>query len=116
MAVALCYAGVTLFSRFWHIVKLDFRAMPRKIFPANVVGPQIRKQRARLGLSQEQLAALCQLAGLDISRSTLAQIEIRFRYITDTELLVIAAILGLLVDDLYPTWMRSKYRRCPHKF
>jgi hypothetical protein len=51
--------------------------MPRKKFPANIIGPQVRKARYQLGLSQEELAARCQLADLDISRSTLAQIEIR---------------------------------------
>ena len=53
--------------------------MPRKKYPANVVGPQIRKLRGKLGLTQEELAANCQLAGLDISRSTLGQIEARLR-------------------------------------
>jgi DNA-binding XRE family transcriptional regulator len=76
--------------------------MPRKQFPANIVGPQIRKARYQLGLSQEQLATRCQLLGLDISRSTLAQIEIRFRFVSDEELLVLAAVLSVATDDLYP--------------
>ena len=68
--------------------------MPRKKYPANVVGSQIRKVRGRLGLTQEQLAAQCQLAGLDISRSTLGQIEARLRYVSDEELIVLASLLG----------------------
>lgn len=76
--------------------------MPRKRFPANIVGPQIRKARYDAGLSQEQLAARCQLAGLDISRSTLAQVETRVRFVCDEELLVLAAVLNVTVDDLYP--------------
>jgi transcriptional regulator with XRE-family HTH domain len=84
--------------------------MPRKKYPANVVGPQIRKARCRLNLSQEQFAARCQMAGLDISRSTLAQIEIRFRYICDEELFIIASLLGVATDDLYPPLIKKQFR------
>jgi transcriptional regulator with XRE-family HTH domain len=82
--------------------------MPRKQFPANIVGPQIRKARYQLSLSQEQLAARCQLLGLDISRSTLAQIEIRFRFVSDEELLVLAAVLNIATDDLYPAEIKKR--------
>jgi transcriptional regulator with XRE-family HTH domain len=84
--------------------------MPRKIHPANVVGPQIRRTRCQLELSQEQLAARCQMAGLDISRSTLGQIEIRFRYISDEELFILASVLGVTPNDLYPAEMRKQMR------
>jgi transcriptional regulator with XRE-family HTH domain len=82
--------------------------MPRKQFPANIVGPQIRKARCQLGLSQEEMATQCQLAGLDISRSTLAQIEIRFRFVSDEELLVLALVLDLSTDDLYPAETKKR--------
>jgi len=82
--------------------------MPRKQFPANIVGPQIRKARYQLGFSQEQLATRCQLLGLDISRSTLAQIEICVRFVSDQELLVLASTLGVATDDLYPAEMRKR--------
>jgi transcriptional regulator with XRE-family HTH domain len=49
--------------------------MTRKKKPANLVGPQIQRIRYELGLTQEQLAARCQVVGLDISRGTLSQIE-----------------------------------------
>jgi transcriptional regulator with XRE-family HTH domain len=84
--------------------------MPRTIHPANVVGPQIRKARCQLELSQSELAARCQMAGLDISRSTLGQIEIRFRYISDEELFILASVLGVTPNDLYPTEMRKQMR------
>ena len=84
--------------------------MPRKQYPANVIGIQIRKLRGKLGLTQEQLAANCQLAGLDISRSTLGQIEARLRYVTDEELLVMAALLGVALKALYPEELLKLYR------
>jgi transcriptional regulator with XRE-family HTH domain len=85
--------------------------MPRKQFPANIVGPQIRKARYQLGLSQEQLATRCQLAGLDISRSTLAQIEIRVRFVSDEELLVLASVLKVPTDDLFPLEIKKRVQR-----
>ena len=84
--------------------------MPRKKYPANVVGPQVRKVRVRLGLTQEQLAAQCQLAGLDISRSTLGQIEARLRYVSDEELIVLASLLGVVMDQLYSEEILKRHR------
>jgi transcriptional regulator with XRE-family HTH domain len=84
--------------------------MPRKKYPANVVGSQIRKVRGKLGLTQEALAARCQLAGLDISRSTLGQIEARLRYVTDEELIVFASLLGVSADQLYPGELTKRLR------
>ena len=84
--------------------------MPRKKYPANVVGPQVRKVRTKLGLTQEQFAGRCQLEGFHISRSTLGQIEARLRYISDEELLVIASLLGVTTDQLYPEEMLRRYR------
>jgi transcriptional regulator with XRE-family HTH domain len=83
--------------------------MPRKKFPANVVGPQVRRRRYEKRYSQEALAARCQLAGLDISRSTLAQIEIRFRYVSDEELFILAKVLHVAPNDLYPAEMRKQF-------
>jgi transcriptional regulator with XRE-family HTH domain len=85
--------------------------MPRKRFPANAVGPQIRKARSQRGLTQEQLAARCQMAGLDISRATLAQIESQIRYVTDDELFIIAGVLRSPIEDLFPPALRKRRRR-----
>jgi transcriptional regulator with XRE-family HTH domain len=84
--------------------------MPRKKIPANVVGPQIRKFRYESGFTQERLATRCQVAGLDISRSTLAQVESRLRYVSDEELFIIASVLGVTTDELYPVTMKKRYR------
>jgi transcriptional regulator with XRE-family HTH domain len=86
--------------------------MPRKKSPANVVGPQIQNLRYQLGLTQEQLSAKCQMAGLDISRATLAQIEARFRRVTDEELFIFSTLLNVTTDELYPPeWLKRRRRR-----
>jgi transcriptional regulator with XRE-family HTH domain len=75
--------------------------MARTKRPANIVGPQIRKRRNELGLTQEELAAQCQLGGLDISRGTLSQIEAQLRCVTDDELLALARVLKVTTDSLF---------------
>lgn len=105
-----CYAGVTIKTGDAGSVKFDFRTMPRKQYPANIVGAQIRRLRVKLGMTQEQFAAGCQLAGLDISRSTLGQIEARLRYVSDGELVVLASLLGVALDHLYPEEALKRYR------
>ncbi|HEX5221484.1 MAG TPA: helix-turn-helix transcriptional regulator [Verrucomicrobiae bacterium] len=68
----------------------------------NVVGPQIQRVRYQLALTQEQLAARCQLFGLDVGRATIAQIESQFRCVTDLELLQLARVLDVSIESLYP--------------
>ena len=92
-------------ASFAGIVKLE---MPRTKHPANIVGPQIRLRRSALDLTQEQLALKCQLAGLDISRGTLSQIEARIRCVTDDELLALAKVLGVSTDSLFVGDKRPK--------
>lgn len=85
--------------------------MARTRKPANVVGPQIRQRRYDLGLTQEQFAAKCQLAGFDISRATLSQIEAQVRCVKDSELAKLAAVLGVTTDSLLPAASRKRRRR-----
>ena len=82
--------------------------MARTKTPANVVGPQVRKLRNKLDLTQEALAARCQLHGLDISRGTLSQIEARLRRVADSELFRLSAVLNVSTDDLFPSDMRNE--------
>ncbi len=82
--------------------------MARTKTPANVVGPQVRKLRNKLDLTQEELAARCQLHGLDISRGTLSQIEARLRRVADSELFRLSVVLNVPTDDLFPSEMRKE--------
>ena len=82
--------------------------MARTKTPANVVGPQVRKLRNKLDLTQEELAARCQLHGLDISRGTLSQIEARLRRVADSELFRLSVVLNVSTDDLFPSDMRKE--------
>ena len=77
----------------------------------NVVGAQIRRLRDSQGISQQRLAALCSLAGYEITRSTLAKIEAEIRAVTDVELYVVAKALRLKVDELFPPSFEKSLRQ-----
>jgi len=75
--------------------------------PKNAAGPKLMRLRNRLGLSQAQFAAKCQLAGWDVSRDIVARIELQIRCVTDIELMILAGVLRVPVDALLPK-RRSK--------
>lgn len=74
----------------------------------NILGPNIRKWRKKAGLSQDDLAARLQLAGLEnIDRVAVAKIESQIRSLFDYELIVIGAVLKISSDELIATSERS---------
>ncbi len=64
------------------------------------VGQNIRKIRMMRKLSQEQVAAQLQVRGCDVTRSTLAKVEVGQRHIYPDELNVLKEILSVSYDDL----------------
>ena len=68
----------------------------------NIVGPQVRKLRNQHEWSQATLAAKCQVAGWDISRSIVAAIEGQVRWVGDFELVMLAKVLRVVPADLFP--------------
>lgn len=63
----------------------------------------IRKIRSNKDLTQQQLAAKCEVLGCSISRSTLAKIEAQIRRISDVELYTISRVLGVEMEDIFPS-------------
>lgn len=70
--------------------------------PLNISGPQIRVLRNQRGWSQATLAARCQVAGWDVTRDTIANIEAQRRWVGDRELMLLSSVLGVEVADLLP--------------
>lgn len=66
----------------------------------NVSGEVVRETRERAGLSQEQLAARIQLAGLSITQKAISRIETGDRVVADYELEYLADALGVTVNYL----------------
>ncbi len=73
-----------------------------KFPPANVVGPQLRAHRAKAGLTQKELVALCERKGLKLTRGTLAKIESGVRFVKACELFIIAKALKVPLEGFYP--------------
>ena len=70
--------------------------------PRNYIGPKIRSLRNAKNWTQEVLVARCGVAGHDITRGTLAKIEAGIRGVSDVELFVIAKVLGVKIEELFP--------------
>ena len=67
----------------------------------NIIGPQIKRLREQYNMTQEELAAQCNLLGWNISRGTLAKIESQVRRVTDSEVALIAKVLKVDISALY---------------
>ena len=66
----------------------------------NASGSRIRELREAAGLSQEQLAAKIQLAGLNLNQKAISRIETGERVVPDFELLYSSEALGVPVCSL----------------
>ena len=65
------------------------------------IGQKIRILRKKAGLSQEQLSAKLQVSGCDITRSTLAKIEVGQRHIYPDEIRLLHLILQVPYEDIF---------------
>jgi transcriptional regulator with XRE-family HTH domain len=77
----------------------------------NVIGQKCREIREALGLTQDQVAAKCQVLGLDITRGTLAKIESRVRAVSDHEIPFLAKALDTPLQTLFPAKLRPLKRK-----
>lgn len=66
----------------------------------NASGSRIRELREAAGLSQEQLAAKIQLAGLNLNQKAISRIETGERVVPDFELLYFSEVLGVPIGSL----------------
>ncbi len=67
---------------------------------SNLAGIQIKKLRKQQKLSQDQMAAQLQVAGIMIDQRALSRIECQKRFIADFELREIARILHVSMEEL----------------
>jgi transcriptional regulator with XRE-family HTH domain len=76
----------------------------------NVVGPQVRKLRQGKGWTQSELAARLQLAQWDTSRESVTSLENSQRRVPDLELLILARVLGVKMENLFPRGIGTKLK------
>lgn len=61
----------------------------------NICGERIREARVIRRMSQSELAAKMQIAGITIERDSISRIEIGTRFVADYELKIFAKILNV---------------------
>ena len=66
----------------------------------NVCGERIHEARCKLHMTQSDLAAQLQIAGIIVERDSISRIEIGTRFVADYEIREIARILKVSVDWL----------------
>lgn len=66
----------------------------------NLCGDRVREARARLNITQADLVARLQVAGVIMERDSVSRIEIGTRFVTDYELLVLSDVLNVSVEWL----------------
>jgi DNA-binding XRE family transcriptional regulator len=76
----------------------------------NLVGPQLRRMRVAVGMSQATLAAACQRRGWDVGRDAIAKIEGGTRCVTDIELLELAKAFRCPLGDLFSARVQALVR------
>lgn len=69
----------------------------------NLTGPAVRRLRKQLGLKQDELAARLCRKGWDCSENTVSKIEAGFRRVNDFEAHMLAQVLGVEIQDIFPT-------------
>jgi transcriptional regulator with XRE-family HTH domain len=67
----------------------------------NIVGKNVKSIREKKGLTQEQLSAKCNVLEWNISRGTLAKIEVKVRRVTDIEVKLLALALKVEIKYLF---------------
>ncbi len=66
----------------------------------NIIGDAVRKYRKSKRWTLPQLAVECQLLGWQVIRETLIKIELGTRRVVDSEVLLLARVLGCSPADL----------------
>ena len=74
----------------------------------NLCGAQIRQERRRQRLTQEQLAARLQCRGVILERDSVSRIEAGERFIADFELVAISEALAVPLDTLIAPRRRAQ--------
>ena len=69
----------------------------------NLCGTQVSRYRKAMGKSQRELADALQLLGLDVDKNAIQRIEAGKRFVTDIELVYLAEVLRVSLEDLLET-------------
>ena len=68
---------------------------------ANLIGRNVERLRLARGIKQKDFISRMQVMGCDINPSSYSKLEGQVRSATDKEVLVIARILGIPMEELF---------------
>lgn len=66
----------------------------------NLCGNKVKQARRNLGITQAELAAKLQVEGIMIERDSVSRIEIGTRFVADFEIVALAKVLKVGVEEL----------------
>ena len=67
----------------------------------NMIGRRVEAIRKARGIKQKDFIARLQVAGLDINPTSYSKLEGQTRVATDKEVLIIAQVLGVSMEELF---------------
>ena len=67
----------------------------------NMIGRRVEALRKARGIKQKDFIARLQVAGLDINPTSYSKLEGQTRVATDKEVLIIAQVLGVSMEELF---------------
>ena len=67
----------------------------------NLIGDRLRVLRKKHHLSQQQLSERLETQAVYICRGSISRIEDKSRTVTDIELMGLAKVLGVIIQDLF---------------
>ena len=67
----------------------------------NLIGRRVESLRKARGIKQKDFIARLQVAGLDINPTSYSKLEGQTRVATDKEVLIIAHVLGVPMEELF---------------
>ena len=76
------------------------RKREQEIGTRNLVGAKVERLRQKNSMRQKELLAQLQVRGISINASALSKLEGQVRTVTDYELVAIADVFGLTIDEL----------------
>ena len=85
---------IPIFNIFWGGLRMKIYDYNGK---KNICGDRVHEARCRLRLTQSDLAAQLQVAGINIERDSVSRIEIGTRFVADYELRALANLLKVSV-------------------
>lgn len=66
----------------------------------NISGLRVKELRKALQISQRELSDRLQVVGLDIDKNAVQRMESGQRFITDIEIVALAKVLGVAIEEL----------------